>query len=442
MNQALFRAYRYGQERPVFCYRLIAEGSIEEKVYGRSVNKQGLALRVIDRKSINRSFSKKEVADLCEMLTWVQCEKCEKWRMLLGESDESLPDMWYCEMNDSDPRNNSCESPERDQNWYELHGNVSTPASPQKIGSRLPKPVPDSNDPILKHLLTVSERNKESSLVSRYYHHDAMLEATPDDEEVEKARKLLDLEEEKLKKRNLGDVQLRISCANGEVLNGSLSSGRQETVSNRNRSSHERPHGGKKPLFHEAGSSVVGIRGTSGTKQGCDSVDLEGARTKVEAEASRNRIDLSPQREDTKKRRNPFFQVKGARMSTPNSGRAFHSPRKSSIELQPPAPSSKVEQGLGRNVRGKKPLRHTSPSGAQPGLATNLGLGGPHIDTPDTDSSDDEAAVRRCRQLFTVKGDGARLDPISKEKGHPKVEAVVGLHSPSDVIDISHSDDE
>jgi transcriptional regulator ATRX len=61
MTQALYRCYRYGQEKPVYVYRLLAEGTGDEKIYSRSVNKQGLSLKVLDGKTINRHFSEKEL---------------------------------------------------------------------------------------------------------------------------------------------------------------------------------------------------------------------------------------------------------------------------------------------------------------------------------------------------------------------------------------------
>jgi hypothetical protein len=88
------------------------------KIYARSVTKQGVSQRVIDRKSISRCFTAKELQDMQELITWVQCERCEKWRVLITQTEEDLPDKWYCEMND-DVENNSCEHAERCQKWYE-----------------------------------------------------------------------------------------------------------------------------------------------------------------------------------------------------------------------------------------------------------------------------------------------------------------------------------
>jgi hypothetical protein len=208
-TQAVFRAYRYGQEKNVFVYRLLTEGSIEEKVYSRSVNKTGVAIRVVDGKSIKRSFTAKEVEAMQENLTWVQCDKCEKWRMLPSDvSEEDLPEKWLCKMNLVDVRNNTCEAPERDQLWYERHL-YSTDAelneSPIKCmasdpidtsASQRAKKKLVSNDEILEHLLDVTERQKKTTMISKFYFHEALLESTKDStEEIQGLREALEAEQ-------------------------------------------------------------------------------------------------------------------------------------------------------------------------------------------------------------------------------------------------------
>ena len=55
---------------------------MEEKIYKKAENKTSLGERVVDSKNFIRQFSRKEVEDLSQMNDWVQCDECEKWRMV------------------------------------------------------------------------------------------------------------------------------------------------------------------------------------------------------------------------------------------------------------------------------------------------------------------------------------------------------------------------
>lgn len=47
--------------------------------------------------------------------TWVECDKCKKWRRLRGVVDEKkLPSRWYCSMNKNDPERARCSAPEEE----------------------------------------------------------------------------------------------------------------------------------------------------------------------------------------------------------------------------------------------------------------------------------------------------------------------------------------
>ncbi|RHZ44408.1 putative SNF2 family helicase/ATPase [Aspergillus thermomutatus] len=58
-EQAVGRAYRLGQQKPVFVYRFIAGGTFEEIIYNKAIFKTQLAVRVVDKKNPIRWASKK-----------------------------------------------------------------------------------------------------------------------------------------------------------------------------------------------------------------------------------------------------------------------------------------------------------------------------------------------------------------------------------------------
>jgi len=61
-TQAVFRAFRFGQEKSVFVYRLLAQGTMEEKIYWRQVSKNALASRVVDQEQATVQLSKENLS--------------------------------------------------------------------------------------------------------------------------------------------------------------------------------------------------------------------------------------------------------------------------------------------------------------------------------------------------------------------------------------------
>ncbi|XP_018577757.1 transcriptional regulator ATRX [Anoplophora glabripennis] len=62
--QSVFRVYRFGQEKEVYVYRLIALDSMEEKVYQRTVTKLAIAHRVVDKHQITRHYKSMDLQEL------------------------------------------------------------------------------------------------------------------------------------------------------------------------------------------------------------------------------------------------------------------------------------------------------------------------------------------------------------------------------------------
>ena len=207
---------------------------MEEKIYSRSVNKSSLSARVIDKRYPERSFNQRELDDIMATDTWVQCDICEKWRMIPPYADfdpSSLPDEWFCSLNEFDKPRSNCEAKERDAKWYgdyflrqrakELrkkmaldpkHGHQEmsqgpTESQPSQLESELRESVGvkvidqdkaelTKRDDILQHLLHSSKCGEESQkkgnaksatlgrCISNFHFHDTLL----GDSEMEKER--------------------------------------------------------------------------------------------------------------------------------------------------------------------------------------------------------------------------------------------------------------
>jgi SNF2 family DNA or RNA helicase len=62
--QAVCRVYRYGQKRHCYIYRLIADFTMEKRIYDRQIAKQGMSDRVVDELQPQNQFTRNEVENL------------------------------------------------------------------------------------------------------------------------------------------------------------------------------------------------------------------------------------------------------------------------------------------------------------------------------------------------------------------------------------------
>ncbi|KAG0311783.1 helicase [Dissophora globulifera] len=73
--QAMARIHRDGQSRPVYVYRLLSSGTIEEKMYQRQLTKIGLSDALMDGKTADK-LNKFTAAELRDLFTFHDDEPC------------------------------------------------------------------------------------------------------------------------------------------------------------------------------------------------------------------------------------------------------------------------------------------------------------------------------------------------------------------------------
>lgn len=95
-QQALARVWRDGQKKTCFIYRLVAAGTIEEKVFQRQSHKQALSSCVVDEeKDMDRHFRKDDLRDLFTNNISCLTETHDTFKCRFGCDKADRPNMAY-----------------------------------------------------------------------------------------------------------------------------------------------------------------------------------------------------------------------------------------------------------------------------------------------------------------------------------------------------------
>jgi hypothetical protein len=140
-QQCLARVHRYGQTKPVRCYRFAIENSVEATVYARSENKVTVSKCILDGFFSEGIFSSKELNDFYSSVVVETCGHCGKSRILpAGVFPSEEDEEWFCEMN-QDPRHMSCDVPQEER--------------ANRAAKRTDATISNTNDPLTKYLASV-----------------------------------------------------------------------------------------------------------------------------------------------------------------------------------------------------------------------------------------------------------------------------------------------
>ncbi|XP_065186422.1 transcriptional regulator ATRX homolog [Sycon ciliatum] len=197
-TQSLFRVLRFGQTKSVFVYRLVAQGTMEEKIYDRQVTKQSLSLRVVDEQQIQRHFTFDQIQRLFDF----DPDLLPEDREALGDSEDDKSTASAMTASSHVDRTDG--------------GNEKTLAELPEVEEK------DVKDPILTILL---EEMKPSWLV-RVHNHNSLLEDQPDDHLTEAEKQ--EAWEWYQKEKETGEEQLRALRSLSSQMNPDLGASKLE----------------------------------------------------------------------------------------------------------------------------------------------------------------------------------------------------------------------
>lgn len=91
-HEAMCRAYRFGQRKTTYVYRLVAAGTMERTIYDQQTKKEALIHRVIDAKATKRSVTSKDLRNFFNLKRFNRVQKKTLSKSDLALSSEETED--------------------------------------------------------------------------------------------------------------------------------------------------------------------------------------------------------------------------------------------------------------------------------------------------------------------------------------------------------------
>lgn len=191
-NQAMCRAYRFGQVKPVHVYRLISACTLEKKVYHLQVRKEGVSKRIVDDTPLERRFN---ASDLTVMLDENQFRSEQRRVMIRDKGDDENEEEWTSRR--KSPKADVKPSIEETKESKNDIGELLQSDFLGNVGEELPADMNRESvfqDPALSQVLRTSHQ-----YLNDYYQQETMFEEDESElcSEVEKIEALAEYNREK-----------------------------------------------------------------------------------------------------------------------------------------------------------------------------------------------------------------------------------------------------
>ncbi|GBG25072.1 Calcium-transporting ATPase 1 [Hondaea fermentalgiana] len=105
-HEAMCRAYRFGQKKPVFVYRLVAAGTMERTIFDQQTKKESLTSRVVDARATKRTVTSSDLRNFFNLRRFNQLQQrsvnTDKLLKDIGHGEPDEADLEEADLEDAD----------------------------------------------------------------------------------------------------------------------------------------------------------------------------------------------------------------------------------------------------------------------------------------------------------------------------------------------------